>query len=211
MAGKEERCALIAGAPKCDYEFIKENTDAASAFVICADSGYKKCLEAGIEPDLIIGDFDSSPEPKAGCEVIKLPVVKDDTDTFYAVKEAVKRGFKEIKIFNALGARFDHSMANIMCLGYCEEKGIKAEIVGEKNRIYIVSGKKQIEKVGYNYFSVFAFMGDAEGVSIRNAGYEVEDITLKQEDQFGVSNYFKEGKAQIEVKKGRLLIIESRD
>ncbi len=211
MAGKEKRCALIAGAPKCDYEFIKKNVEATSTYVICADSGYRKCLEAGIEPDLIIGDFDSSPKPECGCEVIKLPTVKDDTDTFYAVKKAVERGFKEITIFNALGARVDHSLANIMCLDYCEKKNVKAQIVGEKNRIYIVSGEKCIVEKEYNYFSVFAFMGDAEGVSIRNAGYEVENIMLRQEDQFGVSNYFKKGGTKIEVKRGRLLVIESRD
>ena len=33
------------------------------AFIICADSGYDKALQAGIKPDLILGDFDSLENP----------------------------------------------------------------------------------------------------------------------------------------------------
>ena len=32
--------------------------------LLCADAGLEKALEHGFSPDLVIGDFDSMPEPK---------------------------------------------------------------------------------------------------------------------------------------------------
>lgn len=52
-----------------------------------------KCKKLGIKPDLIIGDFDSSDVPDTDIKTIILPVRKDDTDTFFAVKYAIKQGF----------------------------------------------------------------------------------------------------------------------
>lgn len=50
---------IVAGAPNQDPQFLKNNVDLDS-FIIAADSGYMTCKIAGIVPNLIIGDFDSS-------------------------------------------------------------------------------------------------------------------------------------------------------
>ena len=107
------KCMIVSGAPVKDYEFLKNNIDLKS-FIIAADSGYVTCRNAGIPVNLIIGDFDSSPKPKADCEIIALPAEKDDTDTFSCIKEAIKRGFDEIAIFCAAGSRLDHTYSNII-------------------------------------------------------------------------------------------------
>lgn len=39
-----------------------------------------------------MGDFDSHNNPNLDVETIVLPCEKDDTDTVFAVKEALKRG-----------------------------------------------------------------------------------------------------------------------
>ena len=123
MGNKIKRCVIVSGAPEADLSFI-ENNIIENDFVICADSGYKKCIQIGIVPDLIIGDFDSSLKPDLPCEIITLNREKAYTDTFHCVIEAVERGYKNIIIFGAIGDRFDHTYANILCLNYCLKNSV---------------------------------------------------------------------------------------
>ena len=54
------------------------------AFVVACDAGYRNAVRLGVQPDLIVGDFDSAPRPETTGKTIVLPHVKDDTDTHYA-------------------------------------------------------------------------------------------------------------------------------
>ena len=54
-----KKCYIICGGPEpCMSAEISEG-----AFIICADSGYDKALQAGTKPDLILGEFDSLENP----------------------------------------------------------------------------------------------------------------------------------------------------
>ena len=73
------KCIII--APLYAGEEREWLTPQAGDFVICADGGYRAALQAGIKPDLLVGDFDSMPAPENPvCPVLRLPVHKDDTD-----------------------------------------------------------------------------------------------------------------------------------
>lgn len=204
------RCVIVSGAPDNDIQFIKNKLD-RSAFIIAADSGYKNCLKAGIVPDLIIGDFDSASCPQFGSRVIRLPVEKDDTDTFYCVKEAINRGYDEIELFCAIGDRVDHTYSNILCLEYCRQKGVECSISNAKNKIMLVENGIELEEEEYHYFSLFAFFGTAKGVSVNGAYYDLDNADLKPEDQLAQSNHFNGGKVNISVKEGKILLILSND
>ena len=210
MGDQKVKCIIVSGAPDNDIKFIKSKLD-RSAFIIAADSGYKNCLKAGVIPDLIIGDFDSASCPQFGNRVIRLPVEKNDTDTFYCVKEAVKLGYRDIELLCAIGDRVDHTYSNILCLEYCRQNGVKCVISNAKNRVLLVEGEIEFEEEDYHYFSVFAFLGSAKGVTIKGAYYETDNIDLKLDDQFCQSNHFNNGKVNISVKEGKILLIMSND
>ena len=79
-----KRCVII-GAVETDYPYEKliKDTD----FVICADKGWLNAKAHGIKPNMIVGDFDSSPKPEdTDTDIVVLPVVKDDTDTFHIAR-----------------------------------------------------------------------------------------------------------------------------
>lgn len=90
---------------------------------LCAPRGFHCSLRCGLpatperldlRPDLIVGDFDSAPRPKAEHETIVLPHVKDDTDTQYAARWLLEHGYDEITLLGALGgARLEHTLANL--------------------------------------------------------------------------------------------------
>ena len=49
-------------------------------------------------------------------ETIVLPCEKDDTDTVFAVKEALKRGFQDFLLIGVIGGRLDHTLGNVSLL-----------------------------------------------------------------------------------------------
>ncbi len=60
-----------------------KKTDVALV-VIAADAGYEICLKEGLQPDLLLGDFDSMEAPADFPHILRAPVEKDDTDTLLA-------------------------------------------------------------------------------------------------------------------------------
>ena len=68
MGTEIKRCLIVSGAPEADIAYIKPLLP--GAFVVAADSGYQKCRRMGAEPDIVVGDFDSSPVPEHTKELI---------------------------------------------------------------------------------------------------------------------------------------------
>ncbi|WP_394018840.1 thiamine diphosphokinase [Anaerococcus cruorum] len=101
-------CYIIAGG-EFDGFFDQINEE---DMVIAADKGYIHAKNAGINPTMIIGDFDSSNQPE-GDLVIKLNPIKDYTDTKAALMVAEDWGYKNIVIYGGLGGRDSHTLANI--------------------------------------------------------------------------------------------------
>lgn len=136
------------------------------AYVIALDGGLMFCSNYGIEPDMIVGDFDSleqklSEEIKIVkgkqeiCEasdwkaqellskyssdiIYRLPCEKDDTDTLAAIKMAVEKGFKSFSIYGGLGGRLSHTVANIQSLLYLKEQGLHGELIGDGSKVFLI-------------------------------------------------------------------------
>ena len=96
MATEGKICMILGSAP-LEGDCIPAGFSAEDCFVICADGGIDTARKLNIQPDLVVGDFDSAQgEPPEGVEVIRLPVEKDETDLLYAVKEAFRRGDRAV-------------------------------------------------------------------------------------------------------------------
>ncbi len=209
MANEIKKCAIISGAPEEDLSYY--HSYLSDRYIICADSGYKKCDSLCVKPNLIIGDFDSSLKPDADCEIIELQVRKDDSDTFHCVKEAIDRGFNDIVILGGIGSRIDHTYSNILSVNYCFDNNVKCCLVNSNNCISIISNQEVISKNIYKYFSVFALFDECKGVSIKGAQYELENYDLNPRSQLTQSNAFKDEKVIIKVDSGKILLILSND
>lgn len=205
-----KKCSIIVFI-ESDAKKLMTQVDRDS-YIICADIGITYALEAGIRPDVIIGDFDSYkgslPEDS---EVIRLPEEKDDTDTNYCVNYAIEKGFTDITIYGGLGARFDHSVSNIQTLAGAASIVDKISMVTTDNIVYTVeNGTLTLPKTENAYFSVFSMSDVSTGVSIQGAKYCVEDFTITRSYPIGTSNEFKENEAVVSVKNGTLLVIVSK-
>ena len=102
-------------------------------FVVACDAGYRNAERLDLRPDLIVGDFDSAPQPKTEHETIVLPHVKDDTDTQYAAHWLLEHGYDEITLLGALGgARLEHTLANLATGLYLAKNGVNVLLANER-------------------------------------------------------------------------------
>lgn len=202
MNGHE--CYIIGAG---DFYGIKEQPD-DSDYIIAADAGYKYCRECNLIPDLVLGDFDSLGEMPEHPNIVQLPVEKDDTDTMFAVKTGLEKGYRSFYIYGALGGeRADHSIANLQSLLYMAGHGARGWLYG-KNDVWTVIKNSSLRLSGSGRVSVFCLDGKAEGVSISGLKYEVSDAVISSDFPLGVSNSL-EGSGEIRVENGTLIITYS--
>ena len=203
------RCVIIGAAPIKNYKKIRSILRPDDFTIVC-DGGLNHIKKLKIRPNLIVGDFDSHKNPNLKIETIVLPRQKDDTDSVFALKTAISRGFTDFLFIGMIGNRLDHTLGNFALLIRCYEKNLNALMIDDFSEIQIV-GEKEIEiSDKYAYFSLLTISGAASGVTIQNAKYPLENATLNpDENQLGVSNEVLKGKtAKVSVKTGILLVVK---
>lgn len=204
------RCVVVGGARIGDYANVQKHLNSDDFFVFC-DSGLKHLLPLGVKADLIVGDFDSIENPCLDAETIVLPCEKDDTDTVFALKEGINRGFQDFLFLGVVGERFDHTVGNISMLLYLDSIGGSGMIVDDYSQMTVVSSAPAYVEDMFSYFSLLNISGVAKGVTIENAKYPLCDAEITCEYQYGISNEVLKGKtAKVSVKEGRLLLVKVR-
>jgi thiamine pyrophosphokinase len=188
--------------------------------IIAADSGMEVLKKCGIMPDTIIGDFDSV--KKDTLEFFKrqpgicwhtLNPVKDDTDTEYAIRLAIREGAEHITILGGTGSRLDHVLGNIQLLGIGLQEKVSMELIDEHNRIRMIDhgiSLRREEQFG-KYVSLIPYTAEVAHVSLKGFAYLLQDAYLKGFCSIGVSNEITEETAEITFTDGILLVIEARD
>ncbi|MCM1529419.1 MAG: thiamine diphosphokinase [Alistipes sp.] len=208
-----KECAVFAGGVIEDPGYIdkKELLDNCG-FIICADGGYRYAQALEIIPDLFVGDFDSySGELPEGISVHRSVPEKDDTDTLLAVREAIDAGFDKIRLYGALGARIDHTLANIQTMLFAHDRNCKLEIIDETNEMYLQGvGTMSYKRRDGWYFSLFAVGGIAHISSCRGVKYPIDDYEMTPCFPIGVSNEITAENAVLSVDSGIVLVVRSK-
>lgn len=203
-----KRCVIVGGADINNYEYIRSRLCEDDFFVFC-DSGLKHLNALQVTPGLIVGDFDSHDNPHLDVETIVLPCEKDDTDTVFAIKEAIKRGFNVFLLIGVVGARLDHTLGNVSILLHLDSLGNKGKIIDDYSEMEIVSKEPAYIDDSYAYFSLLNISGTAKGITIENAKYPLDNAEITCEYQYGISNEVLCGEtAKVSVDEGRLLLIK---
>ena len=206
------RCVVISAGQICDYERAKSFLQPGDFFIFC-DGGLAHAEGLGIVPSVIVGDFDSCESEVLSkwinrCEIVRLPREKDDTDTLFAVKLALERGYSDYLLLGAMGGRFDHALGNVSILLYLNGLGKKAVLVDDYSVMQIVGRQPFYIEDSCSYFSVLTVAGSVSGVNIKNAKYPLEKAELSADFQLGISNEVLPGKvAEVSVENGRLLVV----
>ncbi|MDF2594310.1 MAG: thiamine pyrophosphokinae [Clostridia bacterium] len=198
-----------------DYSFCE--TLSVYDYIICADNGMKHARYLGIEPDYIVGDFDST-DPKdlayfkmKNVPVHTLPAMKDETDTEIALDKAIEAGADVIDIYGGVGSRLDHTLANVHLLYKALKQGVRVRLLNACNTVWLVDKWTEITGQAGDIVSLLPFSELVTGISTTDLGYPLKNASFTAGKPYGVSNYMVADKASISVESGVLVVIKAKD
>lgn len=212
---------VAAGAMSRPATTIALDDDGGKTLVIAADGGAAKAQLLGLHVDVVVGDGDSlGPQAvreikDAGIEVHFRDPHKDESDAELAVREALARGATSLKIVAALGgARFEHSLANVLLLTLPDLAGRDAAIVDGPSTVRVIgtAGPAQLEIAGEpgDYVSLLPLTERVDGVTTDGMAYPLSDDRLFQGSTRGLSNELTSRSGHVAVRSGRLAVIHTR-
>lgn len=183
--------------------------------LIAADGGALHCLRLGLQPDIVIGDFDSlEPETLAqledgGAELRRYPARKDETDLELALFAALEEAPAEIIVYGALGARWDMTLANLLMLGHPAFQQFPVTLVDGCQRLRLLNGGEDMELQGKpgDTVSLIPLTPDTAGIRTQGLEYALQGEALAFGGTRGVSNVLIESPARISLDQGLLVCV----
>lgn len=169
--------------------------------IICCDGGYNVCP---VEPDVILGDFDSLEKP----ENIDIPIIEHDTHkdasdgelAVYYAKEVL--GADEIVLYGVTGGRIDHVLCNLAIMRLASSLGMSVKAEDDGLDIYFVQGEFDVQTQKGETISILPYGENALVASSQNLEYPLDNLLLKTSDSRGLSNVSLGGKVHISVALG---------
>ena len=183
--------------------------------IVAADGGGRHCLQLGIVPQVLIGDFDSLSDDEireleaAGSTLYRYPTDKDETDLELALDYALECGADEITLYGLLGGRWDMSFANILLLAAPRYSGVQFQVMAADTRLYILRAGETLKLTGHpgDTVSVIPFTPDVGGLSYTGLAWPLENASLAFGSPRGVSNRLVVDTAQIKLENGVALVV----
>ena len=210
---------LIVTGGEINKNFLKKHLKINKYDIIIAvDKGLETLDILNINPNYVVGDFDSIDKTilrkyeNTQIDIIKLNPEKDLTDTHSAINLAIGLKSKKIIIIGAIGTRLDHTIANIHILKLAIDKGINIKIINETNEITLINNSIKIYKdQNYKYISLIPLTTTVENITLKGFKYPLTKRTLYIGDSLGISNEQLQQEGEIQLEKGILILIRSKD
>ena len=182
--------------------------------VVAADGGARYALDAGITPDLIVGDMDSLGEAEVreveerGALVERHPARKEKMDGHLAILAVRDSGASVVDLLCASGGYFSALFAVPHMLLAAERVGLRATLVASWGQAFALeNGSRTVAGGPQDSVSVFPLTGSATGVTLEGFGYPLKDARLESGDTLGFHNELTGGTARVSVEQGALLVI----
>ena len=178
---------------------------------IAADGGMRHAAALGIQPELWVGDFDSTPADLEGAFPVvpkqPYPAAKAETDGEIAVSEAIARGARRLILAGALGGeRSDHALQHLLSAVNLAEQGFEMLLTsGKEEAVPLLAGTIELDLPKGSLFSVPGF-SELTGLFIENARYPLKDFHLPFGSSRTISNVA-EGKVRFSLRSGRAIVL----
>jgi len=196
------KALIVTGGDGPPREIIRTLSEEAD-LVIAADSGLEACLSAQIEPDFVVGDFDSvrheSLAKIPADRILQFPQEKDYTDTELAIETALHHGMQKIVLAGGGAGRLDHLLA-VRAL-FERENSIHEWHTAQESAFLVSAGQSlHFSAPQPVIVSVFPLSGGARGMHSQGLKWPLDGLEWDC-GHFGVSN--RSVLPQVEIASGR--------
>lgn len=203
------RLFLVAGGRVPDGDWLRK-AYRKEDLLWAVDRGLEICLEAGLVPDRVIGDFDSVSKGvleraiQLGVPVDRFPAEKDLTDLQLALKTAgEEHGPLKVLVSGCWGGRFDHNFSNLYSLVWAREWNLDVvSMADEREVLFFLEGPGELAltvEASPHALSLLALSPVCRGVSVSGVRWELQQEDLFLERPFAVSNRLMSGKRNCRV------------
>ncbi|MBU2493932.1 MAG: thiamine diphosphokinase [Bacteroidetes bacterium] len=177
--------------------------------LVCADGGGNSAYQLGINPDLIIGDFDSINHDVLKYYENKSRIIKinrqNDTDVEKCLKYLIQKKYSEVILLGATGDRLDHSFCNLGIVLKFYDK-IRINILHQKSYLQCFSGKVILTSVKNEIISLYGF-DDKTKISSKGLKYPLDRVSLPFGKKESTSNVSMSDKVELKITGGKIFVI----
>ena len=185
--------------------------------IIAADGGSRHCQLLGIQPDILIGDLDSTTEELLqewetdGIQIIRFPAQKDQTDLELALFHAQASGAEEIIVFGAVGGRLDMTFGNLLLLTN-QDLTVPIQFVCDEEEVQVLRSGESLSLTGNigDTVSLLSLQPGISNITTLGLKYSLDNEPLEFGLTRGISNLMEKKQAVIEVNQGLLAVIHTR-
>ena len=178
--------------------------------VVAADSGFDLALALELQPDLVVGDFDSVRHRR---ELEALPAArrrraapdKALTDAELGLRALAELGCSRVIVAGGGGGRFDHQLA---VLGLFERDRRLRIWLTAAEHMEVIAGTARFAGQRHATVSLFPLSAKVSGLASRGLRWPLDGLELAR-GRASVSNVVVADQWQVTVRRGRLLMVRN--
>ena len=206
---------------------VLDGIDTRGAAALCADRGLAHCLEAGLPPALLIGDFDSVPsallarESLADVPRLSFPAAKNESDLELALATladgpdelpASLRAPDEVVLVGVSGGRTDHCLFNWL-LAASRTWPFDLRLLDASVDAVAVTPERPLSGPALPAGRTVSLLplGRVTGVSTGGLRYRLAGATLDAGTTLGLSNVADGEPLSVRVAGGMVLVMRCRE
>lgn len=172
-----------------------------------ADGGAIKCLEAGIIPDKVIGDFDSFRPAEYPGLLVEHDPDQETNDLEKTLVRALRDGFTDVVVLGATGKRLDHTLKNLSVLKHYKHRFERLVYRMQDGWLYLSEGDITLSVRPGQIVSLFPLSGRVDGIITDGLKYPLYREPLENGVRDGSSNEATEYRARIQHRSGALVVM----
>lgn len=207
------RALLVCAAPVPGSAALVADLSRDHDVIIGVDGGAALCSEAGILPDLVVGDLDSL-VPRhldllvgRGAQIERFSPDKSSTDLDLALDAARTHGADSVTVTAASSGRLDHTLAVAGSLARAADLNPCITEPGLNGWLLSASATRSVTLRGaHSVVSLLALTGPAT-VSCTGFTWPLDFAQLEPLSTLGISNLLHNERGTVEVHEGILLVL----
>lgn len=209
--GGERGFLVVCNSPDGRDDALLRSLASSGLTVLAVDGGLSACAQAGVVPDVLIGDLDSVPPGgldalEATVAVERYPADKDVSDLDLALEHVLASGGVRAVVTRACGGRLDHQLAVIGSLlrhPPLECSLVESAVIGEVARAD-VTPSVMVFGEGVEFSIVCA---EPAVISVEGARWPLSTVPIEPLTSFTLSNRVQGGPSRVTVHQGAVLVL----